>query len=106
MPGNPFTDPNWATDISDQIINLVGNVRDKTTLNAIKVVRGVVFGLLGMFLGLVTIALLLIATTRGLQSFLDKFGGMDWDTAVYVSYFIVGGILTLGGLFAMLKSSA
>ena len=25
---------------------------------------------------------------------------MDWDTAVYVSYFIIGGILTLGGLFA------
>lgn len=106
MPGNPFTDPNWAPDLADQIITLVGNVRDKTTLNAIKVVRGVVFGLLGMFLVVVVIALLLIASTRGLQSLLDKWGHMDWDTAVYVSYFVIGGILTLGGLFAMSKRSA
>ena len=47
MPGNPLTDPNWAPDLADQITTFIGNVRDKTTNNAIKVVRGVVFGLLG-----------------------------------------------------------
>ena len=46
MASNPLTDPNWATDVTEQITTLVGNVRDKTTNNAVKVVRGIVFGLL------------------------------------------------------------
>jgi hypothetical protein len=101
MPGNPLTDPNWAPDLAEQITTLVGNVRDKTTNNAIKVVRGVVFGLLGLFLGFVTIVLLLITVTRGMQSLLDIW--FEWDKAVYLSYFIVGGILTLAGMLLMVK---
>ncbi len=101
MPGNPLSDPNWATDLTDQITTFVGNVRDKTTNNAIKAVRGVVFGLLGLFLGLVAIVLLLIVATRGLQSFLDIW--FEWDKSVYLSYFLVGGILTLAGLLLMSK---
>ena len=101
MPGNPLTDPNWATDLTEQITTFVGNVRDKTTNNAIKVVRGVVFGLMGMFLGLVAVVLLLIIVTRGLQSLLDIF--LEWDTSVYLSYFLVGGILTIAGWLLMSK---
>ena len=101
MPGNPLTDPNWAPDLAEQIITVVGDVRDKTTNNAIKVVRGVVFGLLGLFLGLTTIVLLLITLTRGLQSLLDFV--VEWNRAVYISYFILGGILTLVGLLLMGK---
>lgn len=101
MPGNPLTDPNWASDLTEQITTLVGNVRDKTTNNAIKVVRGVVFGLLGLFLGLLAIVLLLITGTRGVQSLLDIW--FEWDKSVYLSYFIVGGILTLAGLLLMGK---
>ena len=101
MPGNPLTDPNWATEVTEQITTFVGNVRDKTTDNAIKAVRAVVFGLLGLLLGLVAIVLLLILLTRALQSLLDLF--VEWETAVYVSYFIVGGILTLLGLLLMSK---
>jgi len=101
MPGNPLTDPNWATDVTEQITTLVGNVRDKTTNNAIKAVRGVVFGLMGLFLGFVAIVLLIIVMTRGLQSLLDIF--FEWDKSVYLSYFIVGGILTIAGMFLMTK---
>lgn len=101
MPGNPLTDPNWATEVTEQITTFVGNVRDKTTNNAIKVVRGVVFGLLGLLLGLVAIVLLLILSTRALQSLLDIF--VEWDKAVYISYFVVGGILTVLGLLFMSK---
>jgi hypothetical protein len=101
MPGNPLTDPNWAPDLTAQITTFVGNVRDKTTNNAIKVVRGVVFGLLGLFLGLVAIVLLLIIATRGLQSLLDIW--FEWDKSVYLSYFVVGGILTLAGMLLMNK---
>lgn len=99
MPGNPLSDPNWATDLTQQITSVVGNVRDKTTNNAVKVVRGVVFGLIGLFLGLVAIVLMLIIMTRGLQSLLDIW--FEWDKSVYLSYFVVGGILTLAGLLLM-----
>jgi hypothetical protein len=101
MPGNPLTDPNWAPDLADQITEFVGNVRDKTTNNAIKAARGVVFGLLAAFLGLTLLVLTLITLTRGLQALLDL--GVSWGRAVYLSYFIVGGIFALTGLFLMTK---
>jgi protein-S-isoprenylcysteine O-methyltransferase Ste14 len=104
MPGNPLTDPNWAPDLANQITTLVGNVRDKTTNNAVKAVRAVVFGLLALFLGLVAVVLLLVMTTRALQSLLSL--GFDWDRSVYLSYFLIGGILTLAGLLLMGKRSA
>ena len=104
MPGNPLTDPNWAPDLANQITTLVGNVRDKTTNNAVKAVRAVVFGLLALFLGLVAVVLLLVIATRGLQSLLSL--AFDWDRSVYLSYFLVGGILTLAGLLLMGKRSA
>jgi hypothetical protein len=104
MPGNPLTDPNWAPDLANQITTLVGNVRDKTTNNAVKAVRAVVFGLLALFLGLVAVVLLLVIATRGLQSLLSL--AFDWDRAVYLSYFLIGGILTLAGLLLMGKRSA
>ena len=99
MPGNPLTDPNWATEVTEQITTVVGNVRDKTTDNAVKVVRGVVFAMLGVFLGLTVLILVLIASTRGLQSLLDIW--LAWDKAVWLSYFIVGGIMTVGGLLLL-----
>jgi hypothetical protein len=96
-----LTDPNWAPDLADQITEFIGNVRDKTTNNAIKAARGVVFGLLATFLGLTLLVLALITLTRGLQALLDL--GVSWSRAVYLSYFIVGGIFTLAGLFLMTK---
>lgn len=104
MPGNPLTDPNWAPDLADQITEFVGNVRDKTTNNAIKAARAVVFGLLAAFLGMTLLVLTLITLTRGLQALLDL--GVSWGRAVYLSYFIVGGIFTLAGLFLMAKRTS
>jgi hypothetical protein len=104
MPGNPLTDPNWAPDLTERITTFIGDIRDKTTNNAIKVVRGVVFGLLGLFLGMVAIVLMVIIGTRALQSLLDIW--FEWDKAVYLSYFILGGILTLVGMLLMAKRHA
>lgn len=101
VPGNPLTDPNWAADVTNQIADAIGKVRDRTTNNAIRVVRAVVFGLLGFFLGFVALVLLLIGATRAFQSLLDIW--FTWDRAVYLSYFVVGGLLILFGLFLMSK---
>ena len=104
MPGNPLTDPNWAPDLADQITEFVGNVRDKTTNNAIKAARALVFGLLAAILGVAALVLLLIFLTRGLQALIDLL--TTWERAVYLSYFILGGIFTLAGLLLMTKRAS
>jgi hypothetical protein len=101
MPGNPLTDPNWATDLANTVERVVSTVRDKTTNNIVLVARGVVFGLLAAILGLTALVLLLVALTRGLQALLDL--AVTWERAVYLSYLIVGGICCLIGLFLMRK---
>jgi uncharacterized membrane protein len=98
MPGNPLTDPNWAADLADTVERVVGTVRDKATKPAVHVTRGIVYGLIALFLGLTAVTLFLIGITRGLQAFLDLF--VTPERAVYLSYLIVGGILCLlGALF-------
>ena len=101
MAGNPLTDPNWAPDLADTVERLVGTVREKATKPVVHAARGVVFGVLAGILAVVAITLLLIAATRGLQALLDLAVG--WSTAVYLSYFIVGGILCLAGLLLLTR---
>ena len=69
--GNPLTDPNWAADLADTVERVVGTVRDRATTPVVHVTRGIVFGLLGAFLGVIALTLLLIGATRALQALLD-----------------------------------
>jgi len=101
MPGNPLTDPNWAPDLADQIADFVATIRKKTTDNAIKAARALVYGLLGGILGLVALVLLIIGSTRGLKELYDL--GTTTSRAVYLSYFTLGGIFALTGMFLMTK---
>ena len=101
MPGNPLTDPNWAPDLTDQIVDFIANIRDKTTNNAIKVARELVFGVLIAVLGMVALVLFLIMSTRGVKEFFDLF--LPTYRAVYLSYFTLGGIFCLVGALLMAK---
>ena len=40
MPGNPFTDPNWAAELADTVERVVGTVRDKATTPVVKAITG------------------------------------------------------------------
>ena len=106
MPGNPLTDPNWATEITDRLVTFIDQVRSQTTTKVVYAARGVVFGLIAAILGVFILIIVLVGLMRGLQSLLAL--GMDWEQAVYVSYFIVGGIMTIVGLvlFRMRNSAA
>jgi hypothetical protein len=104
MPGNPLTDPNWATDTTDAIVRFVDGVRSQTTTKVVYAARALVFGLLATFLGAVALVLLLVGAMRGLQTLLEL--GMSWERAVYTSYFVVGGVLCLIGLVLFKKRNA
>lgn len=95
MAGNPLTDPNWADNTTEQVVKLVDNVKAKTTKPAVMVARGLVFGLLAAFLGLFALVILLIGATRALQVLLELI--TTQGRSVYISYFVVGGALTLVG---------
>jgi len=101
MPGNPLTDPNWATDVADLVETKVQAFRERTTDRVVMLTRGLVFGLLGGILGLALAVLFLIGLTRGLQSLLQL--GMNDERSVYVSYFIIGAIFVLIGIILMKK---
>lgn len=101
MAGNPLTDPNWAADVTDKIVDTVDKVRDRTTKPIVYVARGLVFGLLSAFLGLTALVLFLIAASRAVINLVEW--PFDHDTAVWVSYLILGGVLCLAGTVCMIK---
>jgi hypothetical protein len=104
MPGNPLTDPNWADDMTDTVVRTVDAVRERTTVPAIYAARGLVFGILAAFLGLFALVITIIALLRGIQALLDIW--VSQERAVYISYFIVGGILSIAGLVLFRKRNA
>lgn len=101
MAGNPLTDPNWASDVTDTIVSTVDKVRERTTTPIVMIARGLVFGLLSIFLGMFIVAMFLIGATRGVISILEA--PFDHDTAVWISYYVIGGVLLLAGSACMIK---
>jgi cell division protein FtsX len=101
MPGNPFTDPNWAPDFADTIDRYVGKVRSTVTDRAVYVVRGVVYGIVIAIAAPIVLALLLILMTKFLQRVVGIFA--DHDSSIWVSYVVIGVLLLGAGLLAMSK---
>lgn len=101
MPANPLTDPNWATETTDKLVSLIDSVRSQTTQKVVYAARGAVFGVIAVMLGTLIAVIALIGLMRGLQTLLELAVG--WDRAVYLSYFIVGGILSVVGLVLFRK---
>jgi uncharacterized membrane protein YedE/YeeE len=101
MAGNPLTDPNWAADVTDSIVNTVDKVRDRTTKPLVMIARGLVFGLLAGFIGILIVGLLIVGLSRALISFFEW--PFDHDSAVWISYLVIGGILCAIGALLMAR---
>jgi hypothetical protein len=101
MPGNPLTDPNWASDLADTIDRFVGKVRTTVTDRAVTAVRAIVFGIVILIAAPATVALMVILGTKFLQRLIAI--GTDHDSSVWVSYMVLGGLLVIGGSVMMRK---
>jgi uncharacterized membrane protein len=99
MPGLPFNNPHWASDLADVVERYVGKVRLVATDNAVKVSRAIVFGVLILMAVMVAVPLTIILVLGILRELLGFF--MPHARAVYVSYYILGVALLVGGFVAL-----
>lgn len=105
MPGNPLSDPQWARNLADTVERYVSAVRDRTTSKVVLVVRALVFGLVILFALIGTIVLSIIVATKLTQRVVNVALRVDADSSVWVSYAIIGGLVTLGGFVMLRKRS-
>ena len=99
MPGNPLSDPNWASDLADTIDRYVSKVRTTVTDRAVYAVRAVVFGIVILIAAPVTFTLLVILGTKFLQRLIAI--ATDHDSSIWASYMVMGGLLVIGGSLLM-----
>ena len=99
MPGNPLSDPNWASDLADTIDRYVSKVRTTVTDRAVYAVRAVVFGIVILIAAPVTFTLLVILGTKFVQRLIAI--ATDHDSSIWASYMVMGGLLVLGGSLLM-----
>jgi len=65
------------------------------------VARGLVFGLLSTFLGLMALVLLIVGLSRALINLLEW--PLDHDSAVWISHIVLGSLLCLAGAIFMVR---
>ena len=83
-------EPDWAAQATDVVVNLVAQVRNRTTRPALLAARAVVYGFLAAVLGVAALVLLVIALVR----FVDAYLPGD----VWAAHLLLGGIFTIAGL--------
>ena len=86
----------WPAHATDTVVDLVDQVRAKTTKPALVAARGAVFGLVLFIVGLTTLVAFVIALLRGTQEILSYW--VSPARAVWMSYLIVGGVFCLTGV--------
>jgi len=85
----------WSAQAADTIESVVGTIRDKTTVPLTTVARALVYGIVAGVMGVAALLLLVIALVRLLDVYIP---GQIWTV-----YAVVGGLFTVGGLFAWSK---
>lgn len=89
----------WPAKAADIVELVVDTIHDKAIRPLVLVARVVVFGLLVSVVTVVVLALVAIGVVRLLDVY--AFGGRVW-----ISYFAIGAVFTLGGLAAWSRRSA
>ena len=99
MPGNPLTDPNWASQLADTITLYVSKVRTAVTSRVVTAARAVVFGIIIVIALPVAVTLVVILLTKFLQSVIGL--ATDHDSSVWISYMVIGVALVIAGAVMM-----
>ena len=98
MSSTPPTRDDWVAQVVSLVDRTVGTVRDKTTRPVSTVAKALVWGLLAAVLGLVALALFLIA--------FDRLIVIVTGHRAYLAHLAIGITLVLIGLWIMHKRTA
>src|SRR3712207_900490 len=88
-PGTEEQGSDWPAQATDLVVNLVQQVRERTTRPAVLVARAVVFGLVAAVLGVAATVLRVAGGVRLVNVYLPG--------DVWAAHLLVGGVLTLAG---------
>lgn len=85
--------PDWPRQATETIVDLVDNVKHKTTEPATKVVRAVVYGIAIVLLGVPALVMLLVGIVHGLNQVATGLLGLG----VWLVYLVLGVIFSIVG---------
>lgn len=93
------TTPDWPQQATEKIVNFVDDVKHKTTEPATKVVRGLVYGIVIVLLGVPAVIMLLVGVVHILnKSFIALFdNAFDLTVDVWLTYLVLGVVFSLAG---------
>jgi len=94
--------PDWPQQATETIVNLVDNVKYKTTEPATKIVRGIVYGIAILLLGVPAVIMLLV----GIVHLLNQVATDVFGLGVWLVYLVLGVIFTLAGTLLWRKRVA
>lgn len=83
-------EPDWAAQLLDAVDRAIAAIRSRTTDPLLRVVRGVVFGLMALGVALVALLVTVIGGVRLLDAYLP---GDVWS-----AHLVLGGIFLVAGL--------
>ena len=96
MAFRSLSDPKWVTRALDLLDRVLDGIRNRTTKPLIIAIRAIVFGLLIAVGACVAFVFALVGLFRGANELFDLW--WDRDTAVWVSYVVLGSVFVLIGL--------
>ena len=95
MESEQPSDEKWQKRFLDVLDEGIAFIRERTTLPVVRIVRGTVFGTFAVLGALLVFIFLLLTMFRGLNELFDLWWSRE--TAVWVSYFVLGGVLMVIG---------
>ena len=105
-PAGASSSSDWTAQAADTIESVVGTIRDKTVVPATTIARGVVYGLVAGVLGIVILVLFITLVVRLGVVYLPGWFAHRDGRSVWFTEAVLGGILTVAGLFFLRKANA
>lgn len=90
--------PDWPQQATQTIVDLVDNVKYKTTQPATKAVRAIVYGIVIVILGVPAVIMLMVGIVHLLSQASSSVG-----LGVWLVYLVLGVIFTTAGLILWRK---
>ena len=92
------TSPDWGAEATDRFVDLIDNVKAKTTGPLLKVLRALVYGIVAGVMAIMVLFLVVIGLIRFVNAYLPG--------DVWAAYLLLGSIFLVAGLFTWTKRTA